>query len=406
MLFFYLILFSIQLSNTTAEKSNALFCYYTNWAIYRPGNAKYVADNMNPHLCTHIIYAFANIRPDTLTLLSSNPQSDLAIGFDNYNKVTSLKNKNSDLKVLLSIRGNDELIRKLKNETNRALFASNAREYLKKYNFDGLDINWEYPRNKTIYTLFLKTLSEEFKRDSSGTYLLTAFASANRNNSTRLYEIRNISKYLDYINIKTYDYYNESSKVVRHPSGLFCLNSDDQLCADSSVEYWNSNGAPLSKIVIGVPTYARGYKTTTKNPQIGDSVVDTTAPGSILHLRGKLAYFEYCNEDYRNVWNDTQKAAHGVKDYYWLGYETPQSIREKANYVESKGLAGMFVWTLDYDDFSGNECNNGESPLIAAVHEGLGLKKYNATSHSKGIQHRFELSYPLAFICLLILILI
>merc|ERR1719444_491822 len=32
-------------------------CYYANWAVYRQGDAKFTPQNINPYLCTHLIYA-------------------------------------------------------------------------------------------------------------------------------------------------------------------------------------------------------------------------------------------------------------------------------------------------------------------------------------------------------------
>ncbi len=36
-------------------------CYYTNWSQYRPAPMQYFPENVDPSLCTHVIYAFAKI---------------------------------------------------------------------------------------------------------------------------------------------------------------------------------------------------------------------------------------------------------------------------------------------------------------------------------------------------------
>lgn len=39
-------------------------CYYTNWSVYRPGTARFNPQNINPYLCTHLIYAFGGFTKD------------------------------------------------------------------------------------------------------------------------------------------------------------------------------------------------------------------------------------------------------------------------------------------------------------------------------------------------------
>jgi len=36
-------------------------CYYTNWAQYRPKPMKFFPEDVDPFLCTHIIYSFAKL---------------------------------------------------------------------------------------------------------------------------------------------------------------------------------------------------------------------------------------------------------------------------------------------------------------------------------------------------------
>lgn len=43
-----------------------LVCYYTNWSWYRPGLGKYTPEDIDPTLCTHIVYGFAVLSNDGL----------------------------------------------------------------------------------------------------------------------------------------------------------------------------------------------------------------------------------------------------------------------------------------------------------------------------------------------------
>ena len=71
--------FCIQLTGKTIKKilnisfnfiilvgQKKLVCYHTNWSQYRPDSGKFFPENIDPFLCTHIIYAFAKLERDRL----------------------------------------------------------------------------------------------------------------------------------------------------------------------------------------------------------------------------------------------------------------------------------------------------------------------------------------------------
>lgn len=54
----------------------------------------------------------------------------------------------------------------------------------------------------------------------------------------------------------------------------------------------------------------------------------------------------------------------------WVGFDNQRSVRVKAAYAKSRGLAGVMVWSIEQDDARGI-CGMGKFPLINAVREGL-----------------------------------
>jgi len=51
-------------------------CYVTNWAQYRNGAGKYQVKDVDPFLCTHVIYAFAKVQGNTIQPYEWNDKPD------------------------------------------------------------------------------------------------------------------------------------------------------------------------------------------------------------------------------------------------------------------------------------------------------------------------------------------
>ena len=86
-------------------------CYFSSWAVYRPGNGKFDVENIDPNLCTHLIYGFAALDNATNSqIISYDPWNDLTDNWGKgaYLRFTGLKKQNPALKTLLAIGGWNE----------------------------------------------------------------------------------------------------------------------------------------------------------------------------------------------------------------------------------------------------------------------------------------------------------
>lgn len=53
-----------------------VLCYYSSWAFDRKGEGKFIPENADPTLCTHIIYAFAVLDKSKFAIKESDPTTD------------------------------------------------------------------------------------------------------------------------------------------------------------------------------------------------------------------------------------------------------------------------------------------------------------------------------------------
>lgn len=85
-----------KLLYTLTEREAQTICYLTNWSHKRPGMGRFNPEDINPTLCTHVVYAFATLKDHLLTE-GSDKDAEM------YHRLIALRDKNPDLKVIALI---------------------------------------------------------------------------------------------------------------------------------------------------------------------------------------------------------------------------------------------------------------------------------------------------------------
>ncbi|XP_054286918.1 probable chitinase 10 isoform X2 [Macrosteles quadrilineatus] len=377
---------------STPPSQSKVVCYFTNWSWYREGLGKYTPLNIDSSLCTHIVYAFASLDPQSLTVRSKDQWADVDNDF--YRQVTKL-NK-SGLKVLLALGGwedsqDDKYSRLVNSPAARKRFVSHLLEFLQRYNFDGVSLHWEYPTcwhydcttgpatDKEGFAALVTQLSQELKPRGM---LISSIVATSKLVVEKAYDLESLAEHLDWVELKTLDYHGSWEKRTGHVSPLYYAAGDNSPITNVnfSVQYWLTTGFPKEKLILGLPTYGNSF--TLESASKVNLGVSTTGPGNAgpnTGSPGTLAYYEICEMVRTEGWK-VEKPSYGTVAYHntqWISYDDVSDIDRKTQFIKNLGLGGTMVWTLDYDDFN-NNCGCGNYPLLRAVNRGLrGFSTFN-----------------------------
>lgn len=303
----------------------------------------------DPEAMTHINYAFAELYVRDGVYQGFKVQGNLS----RFEQIASLKNENPDLKICLSfshtVANNDNkqdggFSAMCKSEAGRRAFAEDCLAFLKKYNLDGVDLDWEFPGlswsgaacdpscDTDNYVLLVKQLRETLGTSYTISYAGYCSDKTSVSGGYRYVDIKGMDPYVDYVNIMAYDL----DEAPHHHSAL----NDTRAYKDCNraVNAYLSAGVQPDKLVLGLPFYGRHSF--------------STSPTAISYKKIlQLDRYQYR----RNQWDDKASCPFvaTMGGAFYCGYDNPRSIGLKGAWVREKGMLGLMYWEYDQDDAKG-----------------------------------------------------
>ena len=301
--------------------------YFPSWRTGTNGQPRYLVKDIPFGKVTHINYAFGHIENNRISVgpnTPSNPatgmtwpgvagaEMDPAFSYNgHFNLFSKFKKQYPQVKTLISVGGwaetggyfdasgnrvsNGGFYTLVDSQSNINTFADSAVAFLRQYNFDGIDIDFEYAssanfsgnpddfsfsqsRRATLmtgYVNLMRTLRQKLDAAAAADgryYMLTAATSAS-GWILRGSEAYQVNEYLDYANLMTYDLHGAWNHFVGPNAALYDDGQDAELAqwgvyGAYGIGYLNTDWAyhyfrgsmPAGRINVGVPYYTRGWR--------------------------------------------------------------------------------------------------------------------------------------------------
>lgn len=308
---------------------------------------------------SHINYAFVDVKDNRAWL--HNEKTDTV----NFRKLNELKSINPDLKILISVGGwtwSKNFSDAVLTDTSTKKFAQSAVDIVSKYNLDGVDIDWEYPgmigdsntyrpQDREHYTNLFKNLREQLdalnKQTGKKYFVTTAIGgSVDFLQHTQMEEAQ---KYLDYINLMSYDFDESYDNIAGHHTNLFSPSHMPYIhSADAAIQDLKKIGVQLSKVVMGIAFYGKGKVVeSTANNGLYQIPVKGMRGGGYTYLKDSVIN----QNGFVRYWDDESKAPYlfNAEKKVFITYDDEQSVKEKCDYVKKYKLGGVMFWEYSSD---------------------------------------------------------
>ena len=324
-----------------------------------PQNAALQPGQIDPHSMTRINYAFANIAGGRMVTGFETDAANLA-------QLTALRQEDPSLSVLIAVGGwqwSKSFSDVALTAKSRKIFIQSVMDFLKQYDLDGLDVDWEYPgmpgagnafrsEDKQNFTLLLEELRARFNDEEKKTHrklYLTIAAGADEDYLEHT-EMANVEKYVDAVNLMAYDYCIPSRNgVTCHDAPLYTNpEAPTTGSADEEVRAFEQAGVPAAKILLGIPFYGREWGEVANinhglfqkgQPLGGGGVPYSTIAESML------------NKGFTRYWDSRASAPYLYNEakHVFVSFDDPESIAAKCNYAVTHNFGGVMFWSYQND---------------------------------------------------------
>jgi len=326
----------------TATQQKRLIADYGYWS--RTQTPPYSADQIPFNKLTHINHAGVSF--------DANGNLDVPSGFLERKLID--KGHANGVKVMLLIGGDFNGLETTSGGLTSLL--KNLKTFIREYNYDGVDIDWEYPATTADATLFRSMLLGLRSFLPSPQYVISADVAPWGGDG---YDFPDTKGLVDYFNVMTYDCAGPwtdsgqlNSPIFLDPNNPEQYNCDPGGSIKDAIDLFVKDlGISKAKLNMGTPFYGYFYHDVNAlwgfcaNEDCSDSVDYLNYGTDFKPLINKQGWRTYYDPYALVPYMLREDGSPG-----FITYDDPFSTFYRVWYTDwQRGLGGTFIWELDAD---------------------------------------------------------
>jgi chitinase len=223
-----------------------------------------------------------------------------------------------------------------------------------QYDYDGIDLDWEYPNTKEKVEGFDR-LSRRFRKElddlgkKKERHLFQTMAGSASPSTLKWLSNKLLLETMDWINVMTYDYTGDWTSYAGHHSPLFASSKQPGTpqSTELTMKYLVDRGMPANRLAVGLPLYGKGFAVSepyaaTKKAAKGQAVKG----GSYSNIEKLIK-----DKNWTRKWDDETKNPWAIAPdgSAVIAYDDAESISLKTEWAMKQKFRGVFFWQIKDD---------------------------------------------------------
>ncbi|KAL8378735.1 hypothetical protein RB599_008513 [Gaeumannomyces hyphopodioides] len=328
---------------------------------------KFFPEDIPTGVYTHLNFAFVSVNPETYEVVPDSPGD-----VDLLYRLTDLKLKDSALKVYVAIGGwsfnnpgwpTANVFGDLaESEEKQRVFFRSLISFMETYNFDGVDIDWEYPAatdragrpgDYQNFPKFIANLKSAISGTGRGGLTLTLPVSYWY---LKNFDIVKLEPNVEFFNMMSYDLHGGWDNNTKGMGPY--LNSHTNLTEirDYFDLVWRNSISP-SKVVMGLGFYSRTFRAKSLDCMSPGCLFSSAGdPGPCTNEGGIISNSEVDKILSEGTTEFDREAAVKIlkRGHDWITYDDGDTFKLKADFARSQCLGGVMVWAVSLDKTDGS----------------------------------------------------